>query len=233
MTEATTRAVCLMSGGPDSAVALAIARNEGYELHLLFVDYGQRTRARELESTRQLANHFGGLELRTAHLDLLGQIESVPLTMDGEPLTAQEPSRIYVPFRNTILLSLAVAWAEVIDARAVFIGSIGPPWATPDNSPKYFGTFQELVRVGARDGERIAIRAPLCTSSKAEVIRQGLDLQVPFDLTWSCQNYEDAACGLCTSCYDRLGAFELVGAPDPLPYRTLGSEGAEAELRRG
>lgn len=221
MTE-TTRAVCLMSGGPDSAVALAIARNEGYELHLLFVDYGQRTRAREMRSAQQLANHFGGLDLRTVQVDLLRQIQSVPLTADGELLTAQEPSRIYVPFRNTILLSLAVAWAEVIDARAVFIGSIGPPWATPDNSPKFFGTFQELVRVGARDGERIVIRAPLCTSSKAEVIRQGLDLQVPFELTWSCQNFEDVGCCVCTSCVDRRLAFEAVHLVDPVVVQPTG-----------
>lgn len=214
--KAAPRAVSLVSGGPDSAVAAALARAEGYDLYLLFVDYGQRARARELACAHELATYLGARELRSTRLDWLA---ASALTIDGPPLTIRQPDLIYVPFRNSVLLSLAVAWAEAIDGTAVFIGSIGPPWATPDNSPAYFDAFQELVRVGARDGEHIVVRAPLCTSSKLEVVGRGLELGVPFERTWSCQNYDDLACGQCTSCSDRLAAFAALELADPLAYR--------------
>lgn len=216
-----SRAVCLVSGGPDSAVAAAIAQTEGHELYFLFVDYGQRTRSRELACAQGLAAHFHAREVRTTRLDWLQQVGGAALTAEGPALTVERPELIYVPFRNTILLSLAVAWAEAIDASAVFIGSIGPPWATPDNSPAYFDAFQQLVRVGAQEGERIVVRAPLCESSKVAAMRRGRELGVPFEQTWSCQNFEDLACGVCTSCSDRRTAFTELGLADPVPYRCV------------
>lgn len=213
------RAVALMSGGPDSAVAAAIARAEGFDVYFLFVDYGQRARARELACARQLAEQLGAYELRTTRLDWLQRVGRAALTSEGPPLSVEQPEAIYVPFRNTVLLSLAVAWAEALDGTAVFIGSIGPPWSAPDNSPAYFEAFQEVVRLGAREGRGISVRAPLCAQSKAEVLGRGIALGVAFEHTWSCQNYDDLACGQCTSCCDRLAAFAALELADPLAYR--------------
>jgi 7-cyano-7-deazaguanine synthase len=200
-------------------VVAAIAQKEGFDLYFLFVHYGQRSVRKELRCARKLARHFRAREMRSTRVPWLQQVDGVPLTHDGPLLTAERPEQIYVPFRNSILLSLAVAWAESIEASAVFIGSIGPPWATPDNSPEYFQAFEQLVRIGAKRGEDIHIRAPLCLSRKAEVVRMAEDLAIPLKHTWSCQNFEDAACGLCTSCTDRLAAFGELALADPIVYR--------------
>lgn len=216
------RAICLLSGGMDSAVAAAAAKSEGFDLYCLFVDYGQRTRAKELSCAQALARHLGAREMRSTRLDWLGQAAPSPLTTEGPELTVDRPELIYVPFRNSILLSLAVAWAEATGATDVFLGITGPPWAVPDSSPEFVEAFQQLVHVASRAGERLRVRAPLAPLRKAEVVRKGVELKVPFERTWSCQNFEEAACGTCTSCVDRLGAFGEAGLQDSIPYRAEG-----------
>jgi glycine cleavage system T protein/queuosine biosynthesis protein QueC len=211
------KAVCLVSGGLDSAVAAALAAKEGYDLYFLVGDYGQVTNTKEVACARALAGHFQARQIRVIDLGWLRDMGGSGLTSPKIYLSPENADLEYVPFRNTILLAAAVAWAEVIGAEAVFIGSTGPPWHTPDNSPEYFQAFQEVVRIGTKKKD-IMIRAPFCQSKKRDVVQTGINLGVPFHLTWSCHNYEDIACGDCSNCRDRLHAFQELGIEDPIPY---------------
>jgi len=211
------RAVCLLSGGPDSVVAAALARDAGFELYGLYVDYGQRTAARERTQAEATAKWLNVRELRTAQLPFLGQVGGSAVTDDSVRITNETRQLEYVPFRNTVFNSLAIAWAEVLDASRVVIGSIGGPWITPDNSPTYFEALNALVAEGSRS--TIEVWAPLGHMTKKEVISTGLDLSVPFRLTWSCQNDADVPCFECNNCLDRAQAFEALKAVDPLCLR--------------
>lgn len=214
----TKKAVCLISGGLDSAVVAALAANEGYDLYFLVGDYGQVTNSKEVACARLLADHFRARQLRVIDLDWLRDMGGSGLTSPDIYLSPENADLEYVPFRNTILLSAAVAWAEVIGAEAVFIGSTGPPWHTPDNSLEYFQAFQEVVWIGTKLKKDIMIRAPFCQSKKRDVVQTGVNLGVPFHLTWSCHNDENIACGDCSNCRDRLSAFQELGIEDPIPY---------------
>lgn len=214
----TPKAVCLFSGGPDSAAAAAVARSEGFDLYLLFVDYGQKTRKKERACSEKLAAHLATSEFRTVDARWLGEFGGSALVDSHTMLTQVNAPLEYVPFRNTILLSIGVAWAEVLQAAAVFIGSTGGPWHTPDNSPEYVSAMQEVVRIGTKLKTDIQLRAPFCKLTKKETVEIGLNLQVPFELTWSCHNSETLACGQCSNCRDRIRAFELLGRQDPIPY---------------
>ena len=208
------RAVALLSGGPDSVVAAALAREAGYRIHGLYIDYGQRTAQRELTQAQRTAEWLGVEELRTARCPFLGEVGGSPLTDFSVRLGADNRTTEYVPFRNTVFCSLAVAWGEVLAARRVVIGSIGGPWITPDNKPSYFAAFDALIREGSRSA--IEVWAPLGAMSKAEVVRTGTRLGVPFGLTWSCQNDEDEPCGECNNCRDRQAGFAGNDLADPL-----------------
>ena len=217
-------AVVCVSGGMDSAVTAALAARE-HRLAFLHANYGQRTEAKELACFQALADHFGaGLRLVVDFSDLR-QIGGSSLTdaaipvREGEPVDGVVPSS-YVPFRNAHLLAAAVSWGEVVGARAIFVGAVWEDSSGyPDCRPEFYRAFEEAVRLGTRPETSLRIVTPVIAMAKAEIVRQGLALGVPFGKTWSCYQAEEAACGACESCRLRLRGFREAGAPDPISYR--------------
>jgi 7-cyano-7-deazaguanine synthase len=221
----TTRAVVLLSGGLDSATVLALARADGLDCHALSVSYGQRHQA-ELDAAARLAHAFGAREHRILHVDL-GRIGGSALTDNSidVPSTRGEGIPItYVPARNTIMLSLAMAWAEVLDAREIHFGVNAVDYSGyPDCRPEFVAAFQNLVNLATRagiEGRGPALRAPLINMSKADIIRTGVRLGVDYSLTVSCYqaNPRGLACGACDSCRLRREGFAAAGVADPTRY---------------
>jgi len=217
-------AVVCVSGGMDSAVTAALAARE-HRLAFLHANYGQRTEAKELACFRALADHFAADRRLVVDFPGLRQVGGSSLTdpgllvREGEPVDGVVPSS-YVPFRNAHLLAAAVSWGEVIGARAVFVGAVWEDSSGyPDCRPEFFRAFEEAVRLGTRPETSLRIVTPVISMSKAEIVRQGLALGVPFAVTWSCYQAEETACGACESCRLRLRGFERAGARDPIPYR--------------
>jgi len=219
-------AVVCLSGGMDSAVTAAMAL-ETHDLALLHANYGQRTESRELLSFEALADRFGVGPNRRLVVDFtsLRQIGGSSLTdrsiavRHGEPEEGVVPSS-YVPFRNAHLLAASTSWAEVIGASAIFVGAVeADSSGYPDCRPDFFRAFAEAIRLGTRLETRITIETPVISMSKAEIIRRGLALSVPFELTWSCYEANEEACGECESCRLRLAAFEKAGTSDAIRYR--------------
>ena len=227
---AERNAVILLSGGLDSAVALAISRAEGFAAHALTVNYGQRHRA-EIEAARRVAEAIGVLRHIVLNLDL-AQWGGSALTGDipvpeGRDITAmgQDIPVTYVPARNTILLSLATAWAETLNTGDIFIGAHTLDYSGyPDCRPEYFAAFAHMADLATKSGveghTKCRIHAPLLQMNKTEIIRRGIQLNVPFELTVSCYQPDDLAraCGVCDSCILRRRAFMEAGVPDPTPY---------------
>src|SRR6267142_2632776 len=226
------KAVVLLSGGMDSCVSTAIARERhGAEnLGLLHAGYGQRTQARERRAFEDIADFYGVRDRLVVQLDHFRAIGGSALTDDsiavpenelGAPeLLGSEIPVTYVPFRNAHFLSVAVSWAEAIGAGAIYIGAVAEDSSGyPDCRPEYYKVFQELIRVGTRPETQIEIVTPVITLKKSEIIQRGIELGAPLHLTWSCYQNEDTACGACDSCLLRLRAFAEVGVPDPIPYR--------------
>jgi 7-cyano-7-deazaguanine synthase len=219
-------AVILLSGGLDSATTLAIARSDGYACHCLSVDYGQRHRA-ELEAARRVAQALGAVEHRVIALDLkaFGGSALTDSTIDV-PIAGVQPGIpvTYVPARNTIFLSLALAFAEVRQARDIYFGANAVDYSGyPDCRPEYMEAFEivaNLATKAAVEGSKLTLHTPIIALSKAEIIRQGMKLGVDYALTVSCyQATEDGrACGLCDSCRLRREGFESAGIPDPTRY---------------
>ena len=216
-------AVILMSGGLDSCVAAAAAR-QGFELACFHANYGQRTMHRELQAFRAQAAFFRAAQVLEADLNYLGAMGGSSLTDRSRLVPTGEdgpgiPST-YVPFRNTNLLAAAVAWAEVLGAEAVVIGAnvLDNP-GYPDCRPEYFEAFERLIELGTRPETRIRIHTPLIRLDKAGIIRLGLKLKAPLELTWSCYQNEEAACGQCSSCLLRLKGFAVAGLSDPIRYK--------------
>jgi 7-cyano-7-deazaguanine synthase len=220
------RAVVLLSGGLDSATTLAMARADAAECYALTVDYGQRHRA-ELEAARRVAQSLGVTAHRVARFDL-AWIGGSALTDSGIAVPDHPSTGIpatYVPARNTIFLSLALGWAEVLDAQAIYIGANAVDYSGyPDCRPEYLAAFQRVAQLATRagvEGRAIAVRAPLLAMPKAEIIRTGARLGVDFALTFSCYNPDAAglACGACDSCRLRAQGFIAAGVTDPTPYQ--------------
>ena len=219
------RAVVLLSGGMDSCVCAALAARD-YRPAALHVSYGQRTEERERRAFLAICDRLGigeRLLLRNQALRAVGGSaltdQKIAVPEAGEKLGSGIPVT-YVPFRNAHFLAAAVSWAEVLGAEKVVIGAVEPDSSGyPDCRPAYYRAFQEVVRAGTREG-RIEIVTPLIALRKAEIVRLGLELGAPFDLTWSCYSREDRACGVCESCVLRLRAFEAAGARDPIPYES-------------
>jgi 7-cyano-7-deazaguanine synthase len=216
-------AVVLLSGGLDSCVAAAVARLR-FDLALFHANYGQRTLLRELAAFQALAEFFGARRVLTVDLPFLSQIGGSSLTdrLRPIPVDEKEPPGIpttYAPFRNSILLAAAVAWAEALGAQAVFIGAnvLDNP-AYPDCRPEYFAAYQRLIDLGTRPETKIVIETPLINLDKAGIVRLGLDMGAPLHLTWSCYQGETLACGRCSSCRLRLKGFAEAGIKDPIPY---------------
>ena len=216
-------AVVLLSGGMDSCVTAAIAAQR-YEIAALHFNYGQRTEKRERRAFREQARFFQAratLEVELAHLrqiggssltDLLQRVEKYDEVGGGVPST-------YVPFRNGQFLAVATSWAEVLGAEAIFIGAVEPDApGYPDCRPAFYEAFQRAIDLGTRPDTRIRIETPVIHKTKEEIVRLGVELGAPFDLTWSCYQDNDVACGVCDSCYRRLQAFAAAGVTDPIPY---------------
>jgi 7-cyano-7-deazaguanine synthase len=217
-------AVVLASGGLDSCVAAAVARLD-YDLALFHANYAQRTLMRELTAFRAQAAFYQVDSTLEVDLNYLGEIGGSCLTdFDRDvPTGAEEPPGIpstYVPFRNTNLLAAAVAWAEVLGAEAVFIGAnvLDNP-GYPDCRPEYFEAFNRVIDLGTRPETHLAIHTPLIQLDKGGIVRLGIKLGAPFELTWSCYQDELRACGRCSSCRLRLKGFAAAGLPDPIPYQ--------------
>lgn len=219
---ARSRAVVLLSGGMDSAVCATLAARD-HEAAAVHVSYGQRTEERERQSFMAICQRLkihDRLMVRNEALRAIGGSaltdESIPVP-DAE-MVGQDIPVTYVPFRNAHFLAVAVSWAEVLGAEKVYIGAVEPDSSGyPDCRPAYYQAFNEVVKAGTKDG-RIEIVTPLIAMRKAEIVRLGLELDAPFDLTWSCYSREDQACGVCDSCVLRLRAFEMAGIRDPVPY---------------
>jgi len=220
------RAVVLVSGGLDSATALAIARKQGYQCHALSLDYGQRHRA-ELDAARRVSLAMAAVEHRVMDLNM-GPMAGSALTDPGvavpeDGVEAGIPVP-YVPARNTIMLALALGWAEVLDADAIFIGVNAVDYSGyPDCRPAFVSAFQALADVATKravEGRTIRIETPLILLSKAEIIRTGMALGVDYALTVSCYQADEVgrACGKCDSCRLRRQGFLDLGLPDPTRY---------------
>ncbi len=220
------RAVVLLSGGLDSATTLAIARSEGFDCYCLSVDYGQR-HCVELDAAARLAATLGAREHRVLRLSLAefgGSAltdQAIALPVDGVqpgiPVT-------YVPARNTIMLSLALAWAEVLGSRDIFVGVNAVDYSGyPDCRPEYIASFEAMANLATKaavEGARLSIHAPLIALSKAEIIRRGSALGVDYGATVSCYQADAAgrACGVCDSCRLRREGFATAGIADPTRY---------------
>jgi 7-cyano-7-deazaguanine synthase len=206
----------------DSCVCAALAAHR-HDAAAVHVSYGQRTEGRERQSFLAICERLkihDRLVVRNEALRAIGgsaltdkaiDVPSSGAVGDNIPVT-------YVPFRNAHFLAVAVSWAEVLGAENVYIGAVEPDSSGyPDCRPAYYKAFNEVVKTGTKEG-RIEVATPLIAMRKAEIVRLGLELDAPFDLTWSCYSREDRACGTCDSCVLRLRAFEAAGAKDPIPY---------------
>jgi 7-cyano-7-deazaguanine synthase len=220
------KAIVLVSGGMDSCVVAAIAAGD-HDLALLHCTYGQRTAERERSAFEAIAAHYGVRQKMTADLSFLGRMGGSSLTDasipvgNGESPEGQIPST-YVPFRNSLFLSVAVSWAEVLDVGKIFIGAVESDSAGyPDCRKAYYDAFNRLARLGTRSGT-IAVETPLIEKRKEQIVRIGLELRAPLHLTWSCYVRGDVACGRCESCTLRLKGFREAGVADPIPYLTSG-----------
>jgi len=216
-------AVVLLSGGMDSCVTTAIA-GQHHSLALLHLNYGQRTEARELQAFNAIADYVRAERRLVISMDHLSKIGGSSLTDHSMPVTEAYLGRegiptSYVPFRNANMLSVAVSWAEVIQASAIFVGAVEEDSSGyPDCRRDFFDAFGKVVRIGTKPSTNIEIITPVIEMSKAEIVLRGTALGAPFHLTWSCYQREDLACGTCDSCALRLRGFELAGIQDPLPY---------------
>jgi len=226
----SARSVVLLSGGMDSCVCAAIAARD-HQAAAVHVSYGQRTELRERRAFEGICDRLAIRNRLVVRNEALRAIGGSALT--DTSIIVPESHNIgtgvpvtYVPFRNAHFLAVAVSWAEVLGAEKVYIGAVEPDSSGyPDCRPEYYRAFNEVVRAGTKEGT-IQIVTPLIAMRKFEIVRLGLELNAPFDLTWSCYQREDRACGVCDSCVLRLRAFREACAEDPIPY-------AEAAARTG
>src|SRR5437016_5843233 len=217
-------AVCLVSGGMDSCVTAAIARAENDEIGFLHVSYGQRTEARERRAFSDLADHFEVKKRLLASIEYLKSIGGSSLTDEKiaiaeANLASREIPTSYVPFRNSHLLAIATSWAEVDGAKRIYIGAVAEDSSGyPDCRPEFYEAFQKTIDAGTKPDTHIEIVTPIINLRKSEIVKRGLELGAPLELTWSCYVSEGVACGRCDSCALRLRAFAEAGVPDPIRY---------------
>lgn len=215
------RAVCVISGGLDSTVAAAKAQALGYDLYFLFVNYGQKTLKREQACVKKLEKHFNPKKAFYISLPWLKEFGGSALFDLSISLNERNFRLEYVPFRNSILFSAATALAEAVSADAIFVGSSGGDHICPDNSPAFLDAFQAVIKQGTMLKKGIRVVAPLRNTDKVGAVRLGKKLSVPFELTWSCHNNTERACGHCSNCRSRLEAFNKNQMKDPLEYENI------------
>jgi len=221
----TDIAIVLVSGGMDSCVTAAAARRECGETAFLHISYGQLTEERERKAFNDIADFYGVEKRLDVSIEYLAKIGGSALTdpsisVGEADLANPEIPNTYVPFRNGNMLSIAASWAEVVGAKAIYIGAVAEDSSGyPDCRPEFYEAFQAAIDAGTKPETRIEIRTPIIHLSKAEIVSKGIELAAPLELTWSCYRSEDLACGTCDSCALRLRGFRLAGAVDPIPYR--------------
>jgi 7-cyano-7-deazaguanine synthase len=226
MNEARKRAIVLLSGGMDSCVCAALAARD-YAAAALHVSYGQRTEARERQSFLAICQRLNIHDKLLVRNEALRAVGGSALTDENIPVPTGDAAGhavghdipvTYVPFRNAHFMAVAVSWAEVLGAEKIYIGAVEQDSSGyPDCRPAYYEAFNQVIKTGTKAGT-IEIVTPLIHLRKAEIVRLGLELGAPFDLTWSCYSRQDQACGVCDSCVLRLRAFAAAGARDPIPY---------------
>lgn len=217
-------AVVAVSGGMDSCVTAAIA-NQTHRLALIHINYGQRTENRELKAFHEIADFYNAEKRLVIDFGYFAKIGGSSLTdksieVAKADLGSKEIPSSYVPFRNANILSACVSWAEVIGADAVFIGAVYEDASGyPDCRPDFFDAYEKMVDLGTKPETKIKIETPIIHYSKTEIVKKGIELNAPLNLTWSCYQNEDEACGVCDSCAFRLRGFEHAGIEDPIPYK--------------
>lgn len=222
MMNRVSHAVVLLSGGMDSCVCAALAARD-FDAAAVHVSYGQRTEQRERQAFLAICDRLGirqRLVVRNEALRAIGgsALTDTSIAVPESHAIGTEIPVTYVPFRNAHFLSVAVSWAEVLGADKIYIGAVEQDSSGyPDCRPAYYQAFNDVIRKGTKDGN-IEITTPLIALRKHEIVRLGLELGAPLDLTWSCYSREDQACGVCDSCVLRLRAFREAGAKDPIPY---------------
>ncbi len=218
-------AVVTVSGGMDSCVTAAMA-NQQYQLAFLHINYGQRTEKRELKAFNDIADYYNvkhKLIVDFRHLSAIGGSSLTDKSMEvtKADLNNKNIPTSYVPFRNANILTAAVSWAEVIGAKAIYIGAVYEDSSGyPDCRPEFFEAFEKAIDKGTKPDTNIKIITPIIHFDKSEIIKKGVELNAPLHLTWSCYQNEDKACGICDSCALRLRAFQRIGREDPIDYVT-------------
>ena len=216
--------IVVLSGGMDSCVTAAIALEQGYDLGLLHLNYGQRTEARELKAFHDIADFYKIEKRLVVDISYLREIGGSSLTDMSRKVEEREVDKnslpsTYVPFRNGNIISIAVSWAEVINASDIFIGAVEEDSSGyPDCTEVFYEKFNALLAVGLPKDKHIQVSAPLIHLSKPQIVANGIELGAPLHLTWSCYQSEEKACGVCESCRLRLKGFENAGQTDPVPY---------------
>ena len=217
-------AVIAVSGGLDSCVTSAIAI-QYYEIAFAHFNYGQKTEKRELKAFNKIADFYNvdkKLIIDYSHLSKIGgsSLTDENIDISHADLTSKEIPTSYVPFRNANILSACVSWAEVLAAKAVFIGAVFEDSSGyPDCRPDFFEAFQNIIDFGTKPETSIKIVTPIINLSKAEIVKKGVELKAPLGLTWSCYQNEDSACGVCDSCAFRLRGFRQAEIEDPITYK--------------
>jgi len=217
-------AICLVSGGMDSCVTAAIAAGETDEIAFLHVSYGQRTERRERQAFNDIADFYGVEKRLDVSIEYLANIGGSSLTdqaieVSEADLESTEIPTSYVPFRNANILAIATSWAEVLGAEKIYIGAVSEDSSGyPDCRPEFFAAFEKTIETGTKPETKISIKTPIIHLSKAEIVKKGIELNAPLDLSWSCYRNEIRACGTCDSCALRLRGFALAGEKDPIEY---------------
>jgi 7-cyano-7-deazaguanine synthase len=217
-------AIVLISGGMDSCVTAAIAKTENEEIAFLHISYGQRTERRERRAFNDIADFYGVTKRLDVSIEYLARIGGSSLTdpsieVTEADLESKEIPTSYVPFRNANMLSIATSWAEVTGAQKIYIGAVAEDSSGyPDCRPEFYEAFEKAIEKGTKPETVIRIETPIIGLSKAEIVKKGIALGAPLELSWSCYRSEDAACGICDSCALRLRGFERAGASDPIAY---------------
>jgi len=217
-------AVVALSGGMDSCVTAAIA-NENFDLALAHINYGQRTETRELKAFNDIADFYKvekKLVIDYTHLSKIGgsSLTDKNMTVTKANLSNKNIPSSYVPFRNANILSACVSWAEVLNAASIFMGAVYEDSSGyPDCRPEFFTAFEKMISAGTKPSTKIKIETPIINFSKSEIVKKGIELGAPLNLTWSCYQNEDEACGVCDSCALRLRGFQQAGIEDPIKYK--------------
>ena len=220
------KAVILVSGGMDSLVTAAIAKEENDEIYFLHANYGQKTQLKEKECFDNLVQFFHPQDILIVDLSYLKDIGGTSLINDSEEIFDHDSSKLnevpntYVPFRNGNLVVIATSWAEVLGAQSIYIGAVEEDGSGyPDCRESFYKALNKAIDLGTKDKTKIEIKTPVIHKNKSEIIKIGQKLNAPFQYSWSCYRDNEKACGTCDSCYLRLKAFAEAGLVDPIPYR--------------